>query len=121
MAHALPRLLPGDLHVARVPMCLPKLRGVTISEGLLTDEVVITSMTEYHDIAAAWLAIQQKNSKTPAPVFSKERLQQVADNVVPIFPLARTIFRKPPRLMSPFWWVKCMLRISYVRPRLNVF
>ena len=92
------RPFPGDVVIARIPMCLPKLRGVSIIEGLISDDTVSNSMENYHPQAASWLAIQSKISKSPNLVLTETRVKLLDESLIPKVPHCNVPLRRTHKL-----------------------
>ena len=80
---ALTRPSEGDFVIARIPICLLKVRNTAILEGLISDDAVLDSMRSYHNLAASWLAIQLKIIKNPSLVLTESRVKTLDENLIP--------------------------------------
>jgi len=81
--HALPPLSTNDVRCLRLPVALPKLKGVTVVEGSITDPHVLDSMVAYHPVAATWIRARIKVSSSPASQITLEALQRLDGSLIP--------------------------------------
>ena len=81
--NALPLLSTNDIRCLRLPVVIPKLKGVTIIEGSIKDPRVLESMVAYHPVAATWIRAHIKISLSPASQINLEALKRLDGSLIP--------------------------------------
>ena len=74
---------PSPLACFKVPLCLPKLAGITIREGHVNDPKVMDSLEKYHHDAAAWLKMIKSGLDNPALCVSYKKMKKDYANHIP--------------------------------------
>jgi len=86
-----PRIIDDEHVLFRVPFCVPKLTGVSLLEGSITDPTLMSALKSYHEFTAKWLNFHTMIAKDGAIVISSPTVQDleamIEDNLLPPNPL----------------------------------
>ena len=81
--HSIPYPEDTNVRCLRLPVVLPKVKGLSIVEGSIKDPKVIDSLVSYHPIAAVWIRAHLRLISTPPAAVTKEQLTLLGDNLIP--------------------------------------
>jgi len=80
---ALPFLSEKDVRCLRLPMVLPKLKGISLIEGSILDPSVLQAMQTYHPVAETWLKAHISISQNPATMPTQIDITSLDQNLLP--------------------------------------
>ena len=103
----LARPTQGDLVIARISLCIPKLRGIVIQEGSFKDNNVVQSITAYHHAASAWFHVQCLIANQPGRVITEGRLASISKDIIPAGTHNVRLYKSPhphPRQLHPSFY-----------------
>jgi len=81
--HSIPYPEDTNVRCLRLPVVLPKVKGLSIIEGSIKDPKVIGSLVSYHPIAAVWIRAHLRLISTPTAAVTKEQLTLLGENHIP--------------------------------------
>jgi len=80
---ALPFLSEKDVRCLRLPMVLPKLKGISLVEGSILDPSVLQAMQAYHPVAETWLKAHISISQNPATMPTPTDITNLDQTLLP--------------------------------------
>jgi len=81
--HSIPYPVDTNVRCLRLPVVLPKVKGIPVTEGSIKDPKVVESLTAYHPIAAVWIRAHLRHISTPPAAVTMAQLALLSDNLLP--------------------------------------
>ena len=81
--HSIPYPNDTDVRCLRLPVILPKVKGISVIEGSIKDPKVVDSLTAYHPIAAVWIQAHLRLISTPPAAVTMAQLSLLSENLLP--------------------------------------
>ena len=81
--HAIPFHADANVRCLRLPVVLPKVKGLPILEGSIKNPRVVESVEAYHPIAATWIRAHLRLISTPASHVTRTQLNLLDESLCP--------------------------------------